>query len=336
MERLITFRRLLVNDFLSYLNEFTCGLSHKWLGFQDNNTETKEAIALLSKDVTSHDIFMFTKKGCGYCRRAKVLAQDIVDKQPDNEKLDFGVRVVADSPLNKELIAKMLGVPVTALTFPVIFVKNQYVGGSDDFARLVATKGENIIHELGPAPEFDPQRIPIEPSLAKELSKPNVLLTPAREKWYHFQFYVYANVIRAISVIHVVFFALMITLFSLRYDNIVVNGTINGTAAAPLSSVESVVTLAFLFYFILDSTLFICFGPTMSPFGLIATFFIWRYKGNGVPGIPYKVVFGIYIYGIMRQALCMFDRQCKDSYAVNQGLMIANIVNSTMLVFLRF
>ena len=79
----------------------------------------------MSDPVTSPQIDIYTKWGCGYCHRAKALLDG---KGAAYEEID----VTMGGPRKAEMMARAPG----ARTVPQIFIGDVHVGGSDDLYAL--------------------------------------------------------------------------------------------------------------------------------------------------------------------------------------------------------
>ncbi|KAG9450700.1 hypothetical protein H6P81_010665 [Aristolochia fimbriata] len=79
--------------------------------------------AFVRKTISSHEIVMFSKSYCPYCRRAKAVFKEM-NKIPHVIELDQ-----RDDGMD---IQDALGVVVGRRTVPQVFINGKHVGGSDD------------------------------------------------------------------------------------------------------------------------------------------------------------------------------------------------------------
>ena len=73
------------------------------------------------------DVEIFTRRFCGYCRRAKALLQA--------RDIDFTEVDVSGDPAAEALMIERAG---GAYTVPQIFINGRHAGGSDELAELDA------------------------------------------------------------------------------------------------------------------------------------------------------------------------------------------------------
>lgn len=204
---------------------------------------------------------------------------------------------------------------VALLTFPSIFIKGKFVGGGDDLAELVS-KGEFARLIATPATQFLPGR----DGWGEELKANDVILwlkPPRNGRWYCFQLHTYANHVRGISLLHVCIFGALLGLeFSITDKN-----------QPPIA------TLILMYYLLFDLGLYVLFGPVpWSPLGCLVNASLWSVRDNSVTVIPYKLVFGYYVFGIA-SALWSKTPQTHSSMV---SLWTGFLINSSLLAVLRF
>ncbi|KAG0461698.1 hypothetical protein HPP92_021675 [Vanilla planifolia] len=79
--------------------------------------------AFVKKTVATHDIVVFSKSYCPYCRRAKAVFNDL-------KKVPYVVEL--DERDDGWEIQDALSIIVGRRTVPQVFVKGKHLGGSDD------------------------------------------------------------------------------------------------------------------------------------------------------------------------------------------------------------
>lgn len=196
-----------------------------------------------------------------------------------------------------------LGLPL--LSFPVIFVNGAFIGGLEQLQDILATgRLETLLN--APRQGF--------PAGVRMVDDPVQLWAgPRGQPWYCFQLHVYGNVVRMLSLLHVVAFAVTLAVNSVSH------------AAAH-------VILAILF---VDLAIFMLLGPTpIAPICTLVTVLVWPFRGNAVTSLPYKVVIGAaYCYNIGVMLTCSKPRDCNTRFVAGVSYMI---VNSAFLAFFRF
>lgn len=299
-----------MDDVVSYISEY---------GLTKYSEEVKNKRAELSEAVNAYDVVIIAKKGCGFCERAKTALINQYDLIPFSQREIIGTdrawRLAAGATLN-----------LFDITFPQIIVRGVYVGGGDDLQSGIVRGDfpawvcrEKEICSPNSVIMWEPQLLEIStsPSLFKVATVPST-----KSKWYSkfylFNWHMYSNLVRYISLFHVFLFGILLVLFQPMKSN--------STASAIAGVVFGVL--------IVDLILLVLLGP--SPFslsGVIGTYFGWKYKGNVTSSIPYKAVFAAYL-------LSMLPLILKNGESIHSGtalgVYIANIINSSVLVVFRF
>jgi hypothetical protein len=155
------------------------------------------------------------------------------------------------------------------LTFPQVVVRGTYCGGADD-AIALADAGD-LQALAGAARPAAAAKVPWNAPLAAKAARPDLLLVPRVRgawypawPWYLPQFTMHANLMRYISILHLVIMGLALAVPSIRY---------------PL-----------LFFYTVDLSLFVLLGPSpWTPTGALATYFCWSIRGNATSTLAYKV-----------------------------------------------
>ncbi len=312
-----------VQDFISYLNEYVyyCGYSlDKWM---DSDNAILTAQQHICSVVTSADIVIFAKPGCGYCARAKSLLQSQYHNTSNPTFTENVVDVIKSTSEGTALAkALIISLQLGDMTFPQIVIRGKYIGGSDEFSDLVAAGQLPILLKKPISTPSTNYIISWEESAIARAGKPDLLTVPhmrgsdgawyPRWPWYCFHFCLYSNLVRYISIIHL---CLMIPAYYLY-----MRGTTSDIASAHV-----------LIWILLCDLCAIClFGPSpLSISGTISTYFGWRVRGNATSSIPYKVVWIFYIASLIP----LF---AKKNYSGLSTALLAYITNSTFLVVFRF
>ena len=83
----------------------------------------------------------------------------------------------------------------------------------------------------------------------------------------------------------------------------------------------------------LDTAVFLCFGPSPSPVGLVSQAVLWRFRGPSVPSLPYKFIWLLYIISSLDVLTCSDGQK---ACAGGQAAMMASVVNTLLIALLRF
>ncbi|CAL9060774.1 glutaredoxin-C8-like [Musa acuminata AAA Group] len=90
-------------------------------GLSDASAAKK--VAFVKKTVSSHDIVIFSKSYCPYCRKAKAVFKEL-KKEPYVVELDQR----EDGYEIQDALSEMVG----RRTVPQVFIQGKHLGGSDD------------------------------------------------------------------------------------------------------------------------------------------------------------------------------------------------------------
>ncbi|XP_008781810.1 glutaredoxin-C8 [Phoenix dactylifera] len=93
------------------------------LGLLSEGSAAATKKAFVKKTVAAHDIVIFSKSYCPYCRRAKSVFKEL-DKVPYVVELDQR----EDGPDIQDALSKIVG----RRTVPQVFIHGKHIGGSDD------------------------------------------------------------------------------------------------------------------------------------------------------------------------------------------------------------
>jgi len=209
------------------------------------------------------------------------------------------------------------------LSFPAVFVRGAFLGGFEQLQDVLA---------LGRLDEMLSAPMSTFPADANSMPDPvKLTVGPRGQRWFAFQLHVYGNFVRMLSLLHVILFALMLAAGSAAPG--IVTGSIWAVTA--------------------DLVLFTLLGPTpLAPISTLVTVFVWRFRGNAVTSLPYKIVIGaFYIFNMATVLTCDFsgsvyridqcpkvcgkggDEECPDYFNAKIAYML---LNSTFLAFFRF
>jgi glutaredoxin len=300
------------DDALSYISEY---------GVLKYSPDVKHKREELSAAVNHYDVVIIAKEGCGFCERAKAMLSDA-----RANGMDFSQHIIIGTDRSWRY-AVGASLNLGDLTFPQLIIRGVYVGGCDnlrdgiDRGMLASWMSRNPVDS---SPE---EVIMWEPELLKEANTPKLFqvatIPSTRNKWYSkfylFNWHMYSNLVRYISLFHVVCLVLLLLVYKPMKDD---------NAAA-----KAVGNIVFCVFFI-DLVMLVLFGP--SPFSMsggLATLFGWKYKGNVTSAVPYKVVFAAYLFSMIPLLL-------KDDESIHSGtalgVYIGSVINSTVLVVFRF
>lgn len=261
------------------------------------------------------------KEGCGFCKRAKAM---LAEEQEKGREFTTHIIIGTDRTWRHAVGTSLnLG----DLTFPQIIIRGVYVGGCDNLRNGIerGRLTEWLVREAVPA--SDEGLVIWEPKLLKESLSPQLLqvatVPSTKSKWYSkfylFNWHMYSNLVRYISLFHVICFVLLLIFYKpMKNDN---------------SSAKLGANIVFILLFI-DLVMLVVFGP--SPFslsGTLATYFGWKYKGNVTSAVPYKVVFAAYLVSMLPLIIGK-DASLHSGTAL--GVYLGSVVNSTVLVVFRF
>jgi len=280
---------------IDYVSEFgPCGRS---LSRQFADERVTNRVGQLCDLSQSHSIVVFSKPGCGYCARALALLRTHGE--------------VYDEPSNDAIsrLALKTALEITSITFPVIVIEGEYYGGLDDIEIFLKSHSLPIGSEAVPnSRKKSAGLIPHSESIRKSDSRPLLLQPPRGKAPFCFQLYVYSNLIRWISFVHVAVF--VASLYTTPF-----------------------VTRVLISIICVDLLLFVLIGCTpWAPLQTLLLFTGWKQRGGTATSIPYKVVFAIYLVELGRNVLFSTDFKMDDASKVFTGL----IINSSLLSVLRF
>ena len=298
------------SDFFSYLSEYglRCG---------DTSGEIRVKSGVLACQINDYDVVVISKVGCGFCERAKVMLAE----QNRIPTLFSQETVIGTDSVTRAAVSSALG--LADITFPQIIIRGIYVGGCDnlrelissgEFARLV--RGEKVYSSAD-------LRVPWYPPLEAEALTPKLLLAPSVTPskpypWACFQWYMYSNLVRYVSIFHSLLLLAALLLSTLG-DN---------DTSSSISRLVNVI----LYVLIYDLTAIVLHAP--APFsisGTIGTYIGWKYRGNITSSLPYKFVFAIYISSLL-PLLVHNKTTSKAAIAV----YTSELINSSVLVVFRF
>lgn len=293
----------MMEDLKSYLNEYTCCIKRR------DPQGTAEKIELITQLVNDNDVSVFAKDGCGFCTRAK----DLLAAEKTRGGLSFSqMDVIGTAPDFRAALKAATGVPL--VSFPMIFIRGVFIGGGDQLSKLVLDR--RLLPALS-APRAAGGFVAGHVEWGLELQRAHAVQffqVPRGGKWYCFQLNTYANLVRGISVLHVIIFGAMITLQSLQQTD-----------------TTRLAYAVLLWYFFLDLLLYIVFGPVpWSPLGCLTNLVCWRVRGNSITTIPYKVVFLAYVVTFAQE---IFGGGLES---MKLGIWTGYLVNSAALAVFRF
>lgn len=289
-------------DFTSYIAEYGVPLSSM-------SPMVLEKRIALTESINIHDIVVIAKAGCGFCQRAKDLLAD------QQEKVSFSQNVIIGTDYyTKAAISAALN--LYDVTYPQIIIRGVYIGGSDELRQLVETDAFQILLAKHP-PLLASKDSFIEwyPQLQQQAKNPDFFRVPnmkanGKGRWYLFQWYMYANLVRYISISHIILLVLCLI----------------------FSSVNKRLCTLFVYIIVVDLAILVVHGPTpFSPSGVIGAYFGWKYRGNVTSSLPYKVVFAAYLASLIP----LLVNKSTDSTA-GKASYVSLLINSALLAAFRF
>jgi glutaredoxin-related protein len=201
-------------DLISYLKEYPL-LSN--CHSQNILNQQNKIIEL----VNEYDIILIGKEGCGFCARAKEML--IIQQQSNDFTLKFVIGTSADV---KGATALLLN--LSDITFPQIIIHGVYIGGSDELRDLIESTQFNDIlasKKVIYNESSKPKPVVWLQTLEQTARTPNLFLSPRfgsnkeESSWYCYQFYMYGNLVRYISIFQIILMAICTYLFSIKDHN---------------------------------------------------------------------------------------------------------------------
>ena len=302
-------------DLTSYLDEFGLAQSSPSTNCQREVLDT----------INKYDCVIYIKSGCRYCEKA-ISSLELIQVE-----LGFTLcHLSGTDSCTRSALSSVLG--RQGITFPVIIVKNIYIGGWDDYYR-----SEHEFRSMLTRPRRT-RNVDWQPDLLHDYLYPKYLLnlpwidvtqvwhcTTTGDnddtivgRWYCFQWYIYSNMVRYISAIHVAWLTISLVLLSFPHTHIV--------------------GLIFTYLFTIDLAGLVVHG--IAPFsfsGVLALSMGWRVKGSLTCSIPYKVVWLIYlcsIFPLLARATLL--NQSNTISAAGMAMLATFILNSLLLSVSRF
>jgi len=296
-------------DVISYMNEYGLGIGR-------GTPEVLEKLKIITDAANSYDVVVFAKKGCGYCERAKKMLSEEQVKNPFRESIIIGTESNMKTALGVAL-------NLSDVTFPQIIIKGVYIGGHDNLLRLVSSQSLPSLINAEPTVTTG-KLIKWYPPLELEANTPQLFRAPSMTTsstpvpWYLFQPFLYGNLIRYISIIHVIILGICLGL-STGSDN----------------SASKTAIYVFLIYLCIDCGLIVIHGPApFSPSGTLSTYLFWKYRGNVTSSIPYKFVFSVYFMSFIH--LLSLNYNSKSANIVTLSTLNSTLFNSILLTIFRF
>ncbi len=92
-----------------------------------------------------------------------------------------------------------------------------------------------------------------------------------------------------------------------------------------------------LYIFMYDLCALIIFGPApLSITGTLSQYFLWRVRGNATSTLPYKFIFGVYLFVLIRLILKRDDTTDNKFGTLAQASVLGLVLNSALLAAFRF
>jgi len=302
---------LVKSDIQGYLQEFLPTNLHFIFTKCFDSTEERNLLEACKKnnekDIDDHDVVLFAKVGCGYCEKAKKVLKEL------QEKMSFSLKIVhvkgdkTMSTLQSNCMQRTLKkqLHIFDLTYPQIIIAGYYIGGADDLLKIIDDgRFAQYLEATRVHSAADTGRIVWDEDLLSIASKPDLRHVPrvrSEGAWYPtnwpyyvFQWTVHANLIRYISILQIILYALIWVL--IETDNS--SPTSNGSGGGAMESMQQSIAIVLLYVALIDVVIIVVIGPSpFSPTGVISTYFGWKSRGNATSILPYKAVFAAYIFG---------------------------------------
>jgi glutaredoxin-related protein len=302
------------DDFVAYLAEY---------GFRVNDFKYKAEMLEKRKKITSsintNDVVVIAKVGCGFCQKAK----DALAGQQERQPFSLDV-IIGTDPISRAVTSDLLR--LSDLTFPQVVIRGLYVGGSDDLRRLIEAGEFDQVLAAPPLNCAPDAKVHWYPPMETLANHPDLFLMPTakgsvKPSWVCFQWYMYSNLVRYISMCHAVLLLVCLILAAVE----------NPSVANKRTAYAIVVIL------VVDLCILVLHGPApFSPSGILGTYFGWRYRGNATSSVPYKVVFAAYLFSMIP----LLAQGNGDSKGTSSVAAIATytslVINSSLLVVFRF
>jgi glutaredoxin-related protein len=277
--------------------------------------------------LNENDIVLVVKVGCGFCAKSEAKVEEYSRLlESKNEKPFSYKKVVGTSSLARKALG--LALNVSEVTFPAVFVRGWYVGGSDNIRELVDTgriatllQGERVMDDghnyiAWDKPLAEDARTPkviFAPQPGLPMNKYIVMIAP------FFHWHMYGNLVRYISLFHMIIMGIMIGLFSMGPE---------------LGSTVMQAAKVLMIIFFIDLAALVVVGPyPISPSGLLSALVMWKYKGNIVSALPYKYIWITYLVALIPVYITLETKSDNQLVLIE---LISFIVNSASLAVFRF
>ena len=296
-------------DLISYVNEYGLDIGR-------GTPEVLKKLKIITDAVNTYDVIVFSKKGCGYCERTKEMLANENPRNPFHESIIIGTESNMRTALSVAL-------NLSDVTFPQIIIKGVYIGGHDNLQSLVSSQSLSLLIKAEPTVTTG-KLIKWYPLLEVESGTPQLFRAPSMTTsstpvpWYLFQPFLYGNLIRYISIIHVVILSLCI-----------------GLSSDTGNFISRALYYLLLLYLCIDCGLIVIHGPApFSPSGTLSTYLFWKYRGNVTSSIPYKFVFSVYFMSFIH--LLSLNYNSKSANIVTLSTLNSTLFNSILLTIFRF
>lgn len=197
---------------------------------------------------------------------------------------------------------------------PAIFICGRYLGGLDELTEVI---NNNTIEALKAAIPLQLD-LPAEELLTVKPFQGHPLIHQAGGKpFWCFHLFIYGNVVRAVSFLHVLISLVCIVLI----------------ANDQYTAAQAITT--FLFF---DCLLLLWGAAPFSLLGVVSTLLVWPRRGPVVTSLPYKMIFALYAVLLGRLAMETepFGSVTASSKMNSQAEFVTIAINSSLLAVLRF
>uniref|UniRef100_A0A7S3PYV4 Glutaredoxin domain-containing protein n=1 Tax=Chaetoceros debilis TaxID=122233 RepID=A0A7S3PYV4_9STRA len=107
----------------------------------------EEVSSFVTNKIADHDVMIFAKTYCPYCRRTKsTFIQLLSDLGMEQDDISFNVIELDEQPADDGWMIQNFLMDLTAQrTVPNVFIRGQHIGGNDDVQKLMR---DESLHDL--------------------------------------------------------------------------------------------------------------------------------------------------------------------------------------------
>lgn len=275
----------------------------------------KREVSKIRDEAYQNRVVIYTQAGCPYCKKGVAFVKKCAG--------DDTTMVIRDGTVMKMRLALQEATNQPSVTFPIIVIGGVYHGGADDVLALGEAEVRSVIASAADGDESKTVTPLLQSSPmawaghVQKKRRLDLLRPPTGPRgvlfgWKQgFHIKVWANVIRLLSFFHVLLLASCLVLRAYHMPG---------------------VATAILWFLLVDISFFVLHGAhPIAPLATLTTAILWKRKGPAVEIFPYKVVFFVYILGLVRELMVVDGT--KESQNV---IVLSMLTNSSFLAVLRF